>query len=80
MSDNSADDEAIATEVPSNFKRFTVQDRKIVLQPPTREKPETPGISYDGPEDAKKVDIAEPGEEPRLVWIATDLTLRKKKC
>ena len=67
------DDKAIATKVPSNFKRFTVQDWKIVLQPPTREKPKTLGISYDGPEDAKKVDIVEPKEEPRLVWIATAL-------
>ena len=30
--------------------------------------------SYDGPEDAKKIDIAEPGEESRPMYIATDLT------
>ena len=38
-----------------------------------REKSETPGVSYDGPKDAKKVDLAKPSEEPRLVWIATHL-------
>ena len=30
--------------------------------------------SYEGPEDAKQVDLAANGEEPRLVWIATDLS------
>lgn len=38
-----------------------------------RQKPEEPGFSYDGPEDAKQLDIAEPRTEPRKVWIATDL-------
>lgn len=39
-----------------------------------RQKPEESRLSYDGPEDAKQVDITEPGTEPRKVWIATDLT------
>ena len=29
--------------------------------------------SYDGPEDAKKIDIAEPGEEFKPMYIASDL-------
>ncbi|MCO5592031.1 hypothetical protein L7F22_046025 [Adiantum nelumboides] len=33
-----------------------------------------PGTSYDGPEKAKKIDLAEPGEEPKLAYIATDPT------
>ena len=73
MSDDSEEGED-TTNVPSNFKKFTIQDRKIILQQPMRQKPEEPGLSYDGPEDAKQVDIAEPGTEPRKVWIATDLT------
>ena len=73
MSDDSEEGED-TTNVPSNFKKFTIQDRKIILQQPMREKPEEPGLSYDGPEDAKQVDIAEPRTEPRKVWIATDLT------
>ena len=50
-----------AARVPSNFKKFTIQDRKIVLQQPIRVRPENPGESYDGPEDAKKIDLVEPG-------------------
>ena len=60
--------------VPSNFKRYTIADRKILLQQPQRTKIKEAGESYDGPEDSKKVDLAKPGEEPRLVYIATDLT------
>lgn len=30
------------------------------------------GESYDGPEDAKQVDLANPGEKPR-VYITTEL-------
>ena len=71
MSDDSEEGED-TTNVPSNFKKFTIQDRKIILQQPMRQKPEEPGLSYDGPEDAKQVDIAEPGTEPRKVWIATE--------
>ena len=44
------------------------------MQKPKRQKPETPGDSYDGPEDDKQVNIANEGEEPKMVWIATDLT------
>ena len=38
-----------------------------------RQKPDTPGISYDGPEDAKQINLANEGGEQKLVWIATDL-------
>ena len=31
------------------------------------------GVSYDGPKDTNKIDIASLGEEPKLVYIATDL-------
>ncbi|MCO5588455.1 hypothetical protein L7F22_042411 [Adiantum nelumboides] len=30
--------------------------------------------SYDWPEDAKKIDLAEPGEDPNPIYIATDLS------
>ena len=72
-SDESSDADEV--DVPSNFKSYTIQDRKIMLQQPKRVKPEQLGESYDGPEDAKKVDLANPGEESRPVYIATDLTL-----
>ena len=60
--------------VPSNFKRYTIADRKILLQQPQRTKIKEAGESYDRPEDSKKVDLVEPSEEPRPVYIATDLT------
>ena len=44
------------------------------MEKPQRTKPSQLGESYDGPEDAKQVDLAEPGEEPKPVYIATDLT------
>ena len=34
---------------------------------------EEPGKSYDGPENAKKIDLAEEGEDPRPAYIANDL-------
>ena len=56
--DESIDEDDGDISVPSNFKRFTVQDTHVVLQRPNRQKPETPEVSYDGPMDAKKIDLA----------------------
>ena len=67
----------VGLEVPENFCSYTVQDRSIILQSPKREKPLTLGESNDGLEDAKVIDLADPGEEPRSVWIAIDLSLDK---
>ena len=39
----------------------------------------TLGVSYDGLEDAKQIDLALPGEESKLVWIATDLTQEEEE-
>ena len=39
--------------VPSNFKAYTVQDRRIVTQSPKRDKLTNPGESYDGPKEVK---------------------------
>lgn len=62
------------TRVPQNFRRFTIQDRKVVMSSPNQQKLDVPGTSYDEPEDAKRIDLAEPGEEPKPTWIAMDLT------
>ena len=64
--------------MPSAFKRYTIQDRTIVVQKPKRQKPIEKGESYKGPKDAKQVDLALEGEEPKRVWIATDFTLDKE--
>ena len=71
-SDDSSEEEG-NTVMPEGLKKYTIEDRKVILQKPVRQKPETPGVSYDGPEDAKQIDLAKPGEEPKQVWIATDL-------
>ncbi|MCO5581547.1 hypothetical protein L7F22_035435 [Adiantum nelumboides] len=60
-------------DVPSHYKKYTIQDRKIIVQQLMRELKE-PGTSYDGSEKAKKIDLAEPGEKPKPVYIVTDLT------
>ena len=60
--------------MPSAFKRFTIQDKTILLQKPKRQKPVEAEESYEGPENAKQADLALEGEEPRRVWIATDLS------
>ena len=44
------------------------------MQKPKRKKPTEKGESYEGPKDAKQVDLALEGEEPNKVWIAIDLT------
>ena len=68
-----------AISVPSNFKRYTIEDRKIKLQAPQRVKPQNIGESYDGLEDAKLVDLAEEGETLKPVYIATDLVAAEEE-
>ena len=76
MSDKSSEEEEV--DVPSTFKSYTIQDRKIMLQQPKRVKLEQLGESYNGPKDAKKVDIANPREDPRRVYIATNLAPKEE--
>ena len=71
-SDNS--DEETNGIMPESLKKFTIQDQKIILQKPVRQKPELLGVSYDGPKDSKQVNLVDEGEEPRMVNIATDLS------
>ena len=59
--------------VPSHFKKYTIQNRKIVVTQPMQELREHG--SYDGSKNAKKIDLALEGEDPpKLVYIATDLS------
>ena len=44
-------DEETNDMMPESLKKFTIEDRKIILQKPVRQKPELPGVSYDGAED-----------------------------
>ena len=68
-----------AIEVPQNFCSYTIQDRSIILQNPKREKPKTLCVSYIGLDDAKKVDLADLEETPRLIWINADLSIEEEE-
>ena len=69
--ETSSGDEGV--EVPSHYKKYTIQDRHILLQTPERQRTQ-PGTSYDGPENTKRIDLARPREEAKPVYIASDLT------
>ena len=69
----SSGEEMVGHDILNNFKQFTIQDRKIVWEKPKRQPTGQKGESYDGPEQAKQVDLAELGQDPKTVWIATDL-------
>ena len=55
-----------------------VEERKIILQRPTREKV-VAGVSYDGQEEVKKVDLAQSNEESKLVYVSVDLSEEEDK-
>ena len=73
VSETDSVEEEEGITVPSNFKTYTVQDRKIVTQSPQRDRPTNPRESYDGPEEVKHVDLAQPRQDPKPVYIATNL-------
>ncbi|MCO5549970.1 hypothetical protein L7F22_003447 [Adiantum nelumboides] len=59
--------------VPSHYKKYTLQDRKIIVEQSVRELRKQ-GESYEGPENTKKIDLAKLDEEPRPAYIADDLS------
>ena len=64
--------------VPSHYKKYTVEERKIVLQKPTKEKV-VAGVAHYGQEEAKKVDLAQPYEESKPVYILANLSEEEEK-
>ena len=64
--------------VPEHYKKYTVEEGKIIWQKPNREQPIT-GISYKRPEDAKKIDLAGLGEDSKPVYIATNLEIMEEQ-
>ena len=64
VSTSESEEEVPNPDLPENLKSYTIQDRTIYTQLPKRAKPDVKGESYDGPEDAKPVDLAQPGEDP----------------
>ena len=58
--------------VLEHYKKYTIEERKIIWQKPNRQQLVT-GISHEGPEDAKKIELAGPNEDAKPVYIATNL-------
>ena len=55
-----------------------MEKRKIVVQKLDREKV-VAGVSYDGQEEAKKIDLAQPGEEAKPAYILANLTAKEEE-
>ena len=70
MESEGEDSEAMM--VPSHFRKYTIKDRKIVIKQPNRSS-QQPGESYNGPENAKKIDLADEEQEPRPACICHGL-------
>ena len=64
---------------PEHFKSYTTGERKVAYTKAQR-KPtnESRGV-YDGPAVVKEIELAEPGEESKPVFIAQDLTEIEEK-
>ena len=75
--DSIREEEGITT--PSNFKTYTIQDQRIVTQSFDCERPKNTRESYDGPKEVKQIDLAQPKEEPKPVYIATNLQPPKEE-
>ena len=61
------------TSVPKHYKKYTVEERKIIWKKPNPQQPITIGISYEGPKEAKKINLAGRGEDAKPIYIAIDL-------
>lgn len=79
VSKSESDEEKNQISKPSNFKTYTIENRTIAVQNSKQEKPTQVGESCDGPKDAKKVHLANPRKEPRLVFIATNLSAKEEE-
>ena len=58
--------------VPKHYKKYMVEEQKIIWQKPNRQQPVV-GISYKGPEDAKKIDLAGLGQDTKPIYIAKNV-------
>ncbi|MCO5555452.1 hypothetical protein L7F22_008997 [Adiantum nelumboides] len=59
---------------PKHFKSYTTGDRKVVYTKAQRTPINGSSEVYDGPAIVKEIELAEPGEESKPVFIAQDLT------
>ena len=58
--------------VPEHYKKYTIEECKIIWKKPNRQQP-VASISFEGPKDAKKIDLAGLGEDAKPIYIAIDL-------
>ena len=56
--------------VPEHYKKYMVEEHKIIWQKPNRQQPII-GISYKGPKE--KIDLVGPNDDAKPICIATDL-------
>ncbi|MCO5607503.1 hypothetical protein L7F22_061699 [Adiantum nelumboides] len=59
---------------PKHFKSYTTEDRRVVYTKAQRTPISGSSGVYDGPAIVKEIELAEPGEESKPVFIAQDLT------
>ena len=59
---------------PERFKAFTIGDRHLVFDKAKQKPSEGSTSGYDGPAEVKEVDLAAEGEDPKPIFIATDLS------
>ena len=58
--------------MPSHYKIYKVEKQENMVTKPTRTLT-TLGVSYDGLEDTKRIDVVSPSKESKLVHISIDL-------
>ena len=68
------DEDEKNTNMLDGLKKYIIKDQKVILQ-----KPKTQRVSYDGPEDVKKIDLAKPSEELKQLLIATNLAQEEEE-
>lgn len=59
---NNSDDKSMGVSVPSNFKQYTIQEGKFLLQCMQKDL----GQLYDGPKLSKTLDLAQEGDTSKL--------------
>lgn len=60
--------------VPAHYKSYTIGEGKVVFTKAQREPASEGDGVHDGPTETKEVDLAERGEDSKLVYITKDLT------
>ena len=61
-------------DVPGHFKSYSIQDRDIFCEKAKHIADTYDDGVYEGPTKVKEVNLAGPGETPKLVFVSVDLT------